>query len=149
MLKKLLLRTQNRSRLWAALAALCVGTTMLLLSVMIWWNFNELLYGKSQNDSLGSTFMFVGKKVTEQNMGVPNATVFTSQEIDALHKAPQVQDVGIITSNHFPVYAMMGGNLAFATEMPLESVPDNFIDKMPADWKWEPGSRQLPIIISS
>jgi hypothetical protein len=93
--------------------------------------------------------MIVGKKVTEQNMGVPNATVFTTQEIDALHKAPQVQDVGIITSNHFPVYAMMGGNLAFATEMPLESVPDNFLDKMPLDWHWEPGSRQLPIIISS
>ena len=32
MLKQLLLRTQHKSRLWAALAALCVGTTLLLLS---------------------------------------------------------------------------------------------------------------------
>ncbi len=149
MLKKLLLRTQNRSRLWAALAALCVGTTLLLLSVMIWWNFRELLYGKNQNDTLGSTFMIIGKRVTEQNMGIANATVFTPQDITDLQHAPQVEDIGIISSNHFPVYAMMGGKLAFATDLALESVPDKFIDKMPAEWKWEAGSKDLPIIISS
>jgi len=149
LLKKLLLRTQHRSRLWAALAALCVGTTLLLLSVMIWWNFRELLYGKGQNDTLGSTFLIIGKRVTEQNMGNANATIFSGQDIDSLKNAPEVQDIGVITSNHFPVYAMMGGKLAFATDMPLECVPDNFIDKMPPEWKWQPGSLDLPIIISS
>ena len=148
-LKKLLLRTQHKSRLWAALIALCIGTTLLLLSVMIWWNFRELLYGKNQNDTLGSTYLIIGKKVTEQNMGVPNATIFTIQEIDSLKHAPQVQDIGVITSNHFPVYAMMGGKLGFATDLPLECVPDNFIDKMPAEWKWQAGSIDLPIIVSS
>lgn len=149
MLKKLLLRTQKRSRLWAALIALCLGTTLLLMSVMIWWNFNELLYGKSQDDSLGSTFLIIGKRVTDQNMGIPNATIFLPQDIDSLRHTPQVQDVGIISANHFPIYAMMGGKLPLATDLPLESVPDKFIDKMPADWKWEPGSRDLPIIVSS
>jgi len=149
MLKRLLLGTQHRGRLWAALIALCLGTTLLLLSVMIWWNFNELLYGKGQDDSLGSTFLIIGKRVTDQNMGVPNATIFQPQDIEALKQAPQVQDVGVITSNHFPIYAMMGGQLPLATDLPLESVPDKFIDKMPADWKWEPGSRDLPIIVSS
>jgi hypothetical protein len=149
MLKKLLLRTQHRSRLWAALIALCIGTTLLLLSVMIWWNFRELLYGKNQNDTLGSTFLIIGKRVTEQNMGVPNATIFTTQDINDLHTAPQVEEVGLIGSNHFPVYAMMGGKLAFATDMVLESVPDKFLDKMPAEWQWQPGSKDLPIIVSS
>jgi len=148
-LKKLLLRTQHSSRLWAALAALCIGTTLLLLSVMIWWNFHELLYGKNQNDTLGSTFLIIGKKVTEQNVGIVNATVFSPKDIDSLKSAPEVQDIGVITSNHFPVYAMMGGKLAFATDMPLECVPDNFIDKMPPEWNWQPGNLDLPIIISS
>lgn len=149
MLRKLLMRTQHKSRLWAALLALCVGTTLLLLSVMIWWNFSELLYGKHQEDTLGSTFIVIGKKVTEQNMGSPNATVFQQPDIDSLKLAPQVQEVGIISSNHFPVYAMMGGKLPLSTDLPLESVDDKFIDKMPEDWKWQPGSRNLPIIISS
>jgi len=149
LLRTLLLRTQHKSRLWAALAALTIGTTLLLLSVMIWWSFSELLYGKKQNDAMGSTYLVVGKRVTEQNMGQKNATIFTAQDIDSLGHAAQVQDVGVITSNHFPVYAMMGGRLAFATDLPLECVPDNFIDKMPAEWKWEPGNLNLPIIVSS
>ncbi len=149
MLKKLLMRTQHSSRLWAALAALCIGTTLLLLSVMIWWNFSELLYGKNQNDTLGSTFLVIGKRVTQQNMGNTNATVFKPADIDSLKNAPQVQDVGVITSNRFPVYAVMGGKLPLATDLPIESVPDKFLDNMPADWNWQPGSRDLPIIISS
>ncbi len=148
-LKKLLLKSGQSSRLWAAMGALFVGATLLLLAVMIWWNFRELLYGKNQQDTLGSTFMIIGKRVTEQNMGIKNATIFTNLEIDSLKMAPEVQDIGEITSNHFPVYAMMGGRLAFATDLPLECVPDKFIDKIPDGWKWEPGSRDLPIIISS
>jgi hypothetical protein len=149
MLKKLLLRTQHKSRLWAALFALCIGTTLLLISVLIWWNFRELLYGKNQNDTLGSTYLIIGKRVTQQNMGQANATLFTQQEIDSIRLVPEVQEVGLITSNHFPVYAKLGGKLAFATDLPLESVPDNFIDKLPNEWKWEAGKQELPIIISS
>lgn len=149
MLKKLLLQPQNKFRLWAALSSLCVGTILFLVSVMIWWNFQELLFGKSQNDSLGSTYLVIGKKVTDQNMGLQGATIFGTTEIEEIKKAPQVEDVGIISSNKFPVYAMMGGNLGFATELPLESVPDKFLDKMPTEWKWQQGSNDLPIIISS
>lgn len=149
MLRKLLLQTKDRSRLWAALIALCVGTTLLLLSVMIWWNFRELLYGRNQNDSMGSTFLIIGKRVTDQNMGVKNATEFSIHDIDSVMHAPEVEEVGLITSNHFPVYAMMGGEMAFATDLALESVPDQFIDKLPTEWKWQPGSRDLPIIVSS
>lgn len=148
-LRKLLLRSQQRSRLWAALIALCVGTTLLLLSVLIWWNFRELLYGKNRNDSLGSTYLVIGKRVTEQNMGIPNATIFTESDLQGIKQAPQVEELGIISSNHFPVYATMGGRLAFGTDLALESVPDAFIDKLPAEWKWEPGSKDLPIIVSS
>lgn len=149
MLKKLLLRSNKRSRLWASLIALSTGTTLLLLSVMIWNNFGELLYGKNQNESLGSTFLIIGKKVTEENMGQPGATAFTAEDINAVKSAPQVQDVGLITSNHFPVWASMGGSMGFATDLPLECVPDGFIDHLPADWKWQPGDKNLPIIMPS
>ncbi len=36
-----------------------------------------------------------------------------------------------------------------ATDLPLESVPDRFLDEIPADWSWQPGDRNLPIILSS
>lgn len=149
LLKKLLLYSKGNSRLWAALLALFVGNTLLLLSVLIWWNFNELLYGKNQDDSLGSTYLIIGKKVTNNNVGEPGATLFSVADIDSVNRAPQIQAVGIIASNHFPVYAVMGGNLGFATDLPLESVPDSFLDNKPPDWHWQPGNRDLPVIMSS
>jgi len=149
LLDRLLLQSGKKIRLFAALGALFVGTSLFLLSVAIWWNFNELLFGKNKDDAMASTYLIIGKRVTDQNMGKPMATVFRPAEIEEIRKAPQVQDVGWITANHFPIYAMMGGNLGFATELPLESVPDKFIDKTPAEWRWQPGDNSLPIIISS
>ena len=149
LLHKLLLRPGGKARLWVALLALFLGLTMFLASVLLWWNFNELLHGKNSNDALSSSYLVVAKQVTDVNMGNPTATLFTPEDIAAMSKAPLVQDVGAISSNRFPVYAMMGGELGFATEMPLECVPDEFLDNMPRDWKWTPGDKTLPIIISS
>jgi hypothetical protein len=149
-LNKLLLQQKNKSRLWAALAALCIGTTLLLLSVMIWWNFQELLHGKNdKNDSLGSTFLTINKKVTDDNMGHPEMTVFSATEIEAMRSAPQVQDIGVLVTNRFPVYGTLNGTLGMSTDLFLEGVPDRFIDKKPAEWQWEPGNNEVPIIISA
>jgi hypothetical protein len=149
LLKKLLLQGRSNNRLWVALMALCAGTTLLLLSVAIWWNFKELIEGKRDNDSLGSTFMTVSKKVTNENMGKPAATLFNPTEIDELRNAPEVQDVGPLLSNRFPVYATFSASVGFATELFLEAVPDRFMDKQPKDWKWQEGQNPVPIIISS
>jgi len=147
MLRKLLIGNKSRSRLWGALFALFMGTTMLLLTVMIWWNFNELLYGKSQYDTLGSTFLVIGKRITQENVSASHT--FSQQDIDSLKQVPEVQDLGILTSNHFPAYARLGGKLAFNTDIFMEAAPDRFLDNMPSEWKWEPGSNDLPIILSS
>ncbi|MBC7553925.1 MAG: hypothetical protein H7257_08100 [Taibaiella sp.] len=148
-LGRLLLLQAGRGRLAAALAALFIGNLLLLLSVLIWWNFTVLLSGKGSGESLGSTFLVIAKKVTNDNMGKKNATIFSSADIDAVKAVPQVQEVGVITANHFPVYAMMGGNLAFATDLPLEAVPDSFLDNIPGGWGWKPGDVSLPVIVST
>lgn len=132
-----------------ALIAVFTGTVLLLLSVMIWWNFKEILQGKHDDDSLGSTFLTISKEVTDDNMGKPRTTLFTYTEIDALNSLPQVTDVGVLTANRFPVYATLSARLGFSTEMFLEAVPDRFIDSKPIDWAWQPGSSRVPIIISS
>lgn len=150
LLRKLLLRHKSNNRLWASLIALCTGSTLLLLSVLIWWDFQQILNGSSDNDSLGSTFLTIGKNVTNEMMGKPQASLFKPREIDAVNSAPQVQDLGILISNRFPVYATLhAGGVGFSTEMFLESVPDRFIDKKPMGWNWEPGNMTVPIILSS
>jgi hypothetical protein len=149
LLAALLLRKSNRSRLWMAWLSLCAGTALLLLSVMIWWNFRELLYGKKDNDSLGSSFLTVSKKVTDAKMGRPELTQFTPADLDTLSKAPGVMDVGALTSNRFPANITLNSSLGFSTQAFLESVPDRFMDKRPPEWNWHPGTRDVPIILSS
>ena len=150
LLRKLLLRNNGGAgRMWASLISLCIGTTLLLLSVMIWWNFQQLLEGREANDSLGSTFLPVSKKITNSMMGKKGASLFSTQEIEGLKAAPQVQDVGQLTSNRFPVYAVLNANVGFATDMFLEAVPDRFIDNKPEDWYWQPSSQRVPLIVSA
>jgi len=149
LLRKLIFRQGGKARLRAAWVALCAGITLLLLSVMIWWNFRELLQGRSKNDSLGSTFLTINKKITDENMGAGMGNLFSDAEIETLKHAPQVQDVGALSANKFPVSASMGSTLGFYTELFLEAVPERFMDKKPADWNWQEGQPQVPIIISA
>lgn len=149
LVQKLLLRHRSNNRLWASLIALFAGTTLLLIAVMIWWNFSLILSGTHDNDSLGSTFLTIGKQVTDQSMGKKGASLFTPKEISTIENAPQVQDVGMLVSNRFPVYASLSVANGFSTDMFLEAVPDRFMDKQPNGWSWEEGNTQVPIILSS
>lgn len=148
-LKKLLLRNNNRSRLFSAWAALCIGCTLLLVAVMIWSAFRELLQGRSQSDSLGSTFLTVNKSVTDESMADKKSALLTPADISGMAKAPQVQDVGVLTPANFKVAASLGsGQLSFYTLLFLEAAPDRFMDKMPGSWQWKEGDQVIPIILS-
>ena len=150
LLQKLLLKNGKRSRLLVALSALGIGLTLLLLSVLLWWNFNELLHGTRNDDSLGSSFLTISKKVTAENMGQPQMTVFTPQEFNALQLAPEVQSAGAVLAVKPKVWLTMDlGSDAFSTILVLEAVPENFMDKHPPDWGWNAGGVQVPIILSS
>ena len=149
LLRKLLLQSGGKLRLTIAIGTLVAGTTLLLLSVLVWWNFGVLLSGDAQKGNATKNYVVIGKLVTDYNMANAAGNTFTPQEVQDLHQAPQVQDVGEVIPARFTVYAVIGGRLAMATDLPLESVPDRFLDEVPEDWTWEPGKRQLPVILSS
>ena len=151
LLQKLIFRKGSSSRLWTALAAMCIGMTLLLVAVLIWWNFNQLLHGRQDGDSLGSTFLTVSKRVSNENMGKPAMTVFSPTEIEAIKAVNDVEDVGnlLAVKEQVNMKMQMGSGLGFSTIMFLEAVPDNFMDKLPPDWTWQAGKIQVPIILSS
>ncbi len=151
LLNKLLFSRAGNARLWTALSALCTGTALLLIAVLIWWNFNQLLNGRQAGDSLGSTFLTVSKRVSNEKMGNAAITLFSTPEIEALKKVKEVQDVGNLLAVKQKVNMRMrlGEGLDFSTILFLEAVPDAFMDKLPPDWAWKPGQPQLPIILSS
>ena len=149
LLTRLILRRAGRSRLWAAWAALTVGLTLLLLAVMLWWNFRQILQGRAGDDSLGATFLTISKGVTDATMGQGGATHFSESEIAEVRRAPQVEDVGALTPAAFQVASsIQNGELKFYTLLFLESAPDRFMDRAPEDFSWSPGQRTVPIILS-
>ncbi len=146
-LTRLLLLHNGRTRLWTALAILSVGTFLLLVSVLTWSDFDQLL----SNEQSGGTesYVVIGKQIIERNMGGASANVFSASEIAEVRHAPQVLDAGEITPALFPVYAEVGGQLPLQTELPLASVPDRFLDAVPSDWNWQPGNPNLPVILAA
>lgn len=151
MLHTLLLRGASGRRMWASLAAMAAGLSLLLIAVSVWWNFDQLLKGRASDDSLGSTFLTISRRVTDASMGHPEQTVFSRLDIQALKSAPQVEDVGVVQSLMPQAYMSMQimPGAGFSTVMVLESVPDRFMDKRPSEWSWQPGSSRVPVILSS
>lgn len=148
-LKKLLLRNSKHKRLFGAWMALFIGCLLLLVSVMIWSTFQDLLKGKTSEDSLGSTFLTISKKVDDASMADKKKTQINDQDVAQIKKAAQVQDLGLLTPANFKVSASLGsGPMSFYTLLFLEAAPDRFMDQMPKTWQWQEGDHTVPIILS-
>lgn len=148
-LRGLLRSASGRSRLYLAWGSLFAGTALLFAAVLLWWNFNLLLQGRAGQESLGSSFLAVSKQITEEHMGQPERTIFSSEEIQALRELPGVRQVEAITQGRFPAAIRLRGRLDFSSDIFLSSVPDDFIDQKPPGWYWLEKSREVPLILPS
>lgn len=103
----------------------------------------------SQDSFMKSNYVIVSKKVGAANTLSGRAGLFTNSEIDELSKQKFVNKIGWFTSTEYKVDAKMGinGQPILSSEIFFESVPDDFVDVPLHDWKYEEGSREVPIIL--
>ena len=103
----------------------------------------------SQDSFMKSNYVIVSKKVGAANTLLGRAGLFTNSEIDELSKQKFVNKIGRFTSTEYKVDAKMGinGQPILSSEIFFESVPDDFVDVPLHDWKYEEGSREVPIIL--
>ena len=73
---------------------------------------------------------------------------FSPAEVDEVKKQPFVQKLGLFTANQFQSYARSSTTIPFSTVLFFEAVPDEFLDVIPPDFHWEPGSVTVPIMLS-
>lgn len=122
---------------------LTIAMLLILSAVQIQVNYNELLYGKSNQDSIAN-FLVVAKVINGNN----RENVLSTEEVERLKRQPFIEKVGLLTASRFKVSAQSPSDrFPFYTDMFFESVPDEFIDVKSDDWKWEPGSTTIPLII--
>ncbi|GAC1387709.1 MAG: hypothetical protein NVSMB45_17510 [Ginsengibacter sp.] len=109
-------------------------------------NIDRLLSNKTERKT-GYDYISLTKVITNDNMGKDNG--FNENELNELKKQTTIEAVGPLISNQFRVKANAGSVIPFSTDLFLETIPQNFIDTVPADFKWQPGQEIIPIIFSA
>ena len=137
---------QNKSSRIFGYLGLGIGVLLLLCAVQMYININQLIKDKNPRKN-GYDFISVTKTITNQNMGSDNR--FTDAEEEDLNTKPFIKDVAPLTSNQFRAKASAGDIIPFSTDLFLESVKDDFIDTLPASFKWQMGQQEVPIIFSA
>jgi hypothetical protein len=143
LLKKVIRTGVGRSRYVLAGIGLTIATLLILTAVQIQANYNELLYGKSNQDSIAN-FLVINKVID----GNKRENVLSNEEIQKLKQQPFVEEAGQLTASRFKVSAQSPSDkFPFYTDLFFESVPDQFIDVKSKDWTWQQGSTLIPMVI--
>lgn len=96
-------------------------------------------------------YLIVSKHVSETGTLLGNSTTFSPAEIDDLSRQPWVKALGQFTSARFFVSAAVDfGGRYMSTHMFFESIPDEFFDRLPPHWDFNPDdpSSEIPIVLS-
>ncbi|HEX8332615.1 MAG TPA: FtsX-like permease family protein [Segetibacter sp.] len=143
LLKKIIRSGVGRSRFFMAGAGLTIALLLILSAVQIQVNYNELLYGKTNQDSIAN-FLVINKKIDGNTV----SNTLSDDEINKLKSQPYIESVGRLSSSQFKVSAQSPSDrFPFYTDLFFESVPDEFIDVTSKDWKWNEGSTLIPLIV--
>ena len=146
-IKPFIMPAKNIFSKWVGYFGLGIGVFLLLVSVQLFVNIQQLLQENSPRKSGGYDFISISKTITNDNMGKDNS--FTNEDIAHLQQQPDIAGVAPLISNKFRVRATAGNIIPFSTDLFLESIDNNYIDTLPPNFTWQPGQLTVPIIFSS
>ena len=124
-----------------------IGMTIILLGCQFYHDVAPIF--TADDGFLKSDFGVVSKKVGAMPSLGQQSLAFSQAEIDELAEQRFVGGVGQFTTAEFQVDASMriGDTQALNAALPLESVPDEFIDVPKDNWKFDEASDFVPIIL--
>ena len=137
---------QNKASRWLSYIGLGIGVLLLLCSIQMYININDLLKSKSPKKN-GYDYLAVTKTITNENMAGDHS--FSTAELAGLKKQSFIEDISPLIGNKFIMEANGGSTLPFRTDFFAEAIDDGFIDTLPPTYKWNPGDPVIPIIVSS
>lgn len=148
MLYKLLKHKISTKQLLGFTIANLIGLSIVFIGIQAYSDIYTIL--TSKDSFLQDEYIVLTKKVNTIGSLLGSTPSFSDKEISKIKKQPFIQDVGLFTASQFKTQAtikLVGQQFGLSTEMFFESVPDQFVDVESADWRYEPESKQIPIII--
>lgn len=104
---------------------------------------------ESEDSFIKRDYIVVNKRVTASNTMGRKTSAFSAEEVSDIQGQPWVRSVGEFESMDYNVVAYMAqGGRQLSTYMFFESIPSEFLDVEPGSWKYTPGAKEIPIIIS-
>lgn len=103
----------------------------------------------AEDSFMKSNYIIVEKKIGTGATLSGRTNDFTPDEIEDLSNKGVAAKVGKFTSTEYNATAHMGinGTNVLNTELFFESIPDDFVDAPEGQWKYTPGSHEVPIIL--
>ena len=123
-----------------------VGMTVVLGALQAYRDIRPIV---DRPDSfLRGDYLVLSKRVSALNTLGLGGNDFTAEELDDLRAQPFVREVGALPPADYRITGSVGmGGISLSTYLFFESVPDRFLDVKAAEWNYEPGGRDIPIII--
>lgn len=146
MIWKLLKQHISLSQLLGFSLANVCGMVIVLLAVQFYRDVLPMF--TQENSFLKGDYIIISKKVSTLGTIVGKQTTFSAGDIAEIEEQPFVKRVGSFLPSQFKVMAGMGlQGIKMSTDLFFESVPDAYVDVQLEEWKFNPESNVIPIII--
>lgn len=146
MIWKLLKQHISLSQLLGFSLANVCGMVIVLLAVQFYRDVLPMF--TQENSFLKGDYIIISKKVSTLGTIVGKQTTFSAGDIAEIEEQPFVKRVGSFLPSQFKVMAGMGlQGIKMSTDLFFESVPNAYVDVQSEEWKFNPESNVIPIII--
>lgn len=141
---RLLRRNISKGQLLGYALANIIGLTVILCGILF---FRDSRQNNAAGDSFFSDdFVVVSKRV--DGVGFEPVS-FSEEEIAEIQAQPWARKVGRFTSSQFAANGSVSlGGRGMSSYMFFESVPDEFFDRLPPGWRFDPADGEIPIVLS-
>lgn len=148
LLGKIIWKKKGKIEIITASIGFLIGLILLLLIIQINHDFDNIFHSRL-SDSSQVDYVILSKKIDISHTLDFTEKGFTEQEISKIAEQPFVKSLARIIANNFSVNAVITfGSAMYSTELFFESVPDQYLDEVPASWEWSENKEFLPVIIS-
>ena len=120
-----------------------IGMTVILGGIQLYSDVKPVMSGESR--LIGSDYLVVTRPVERVGSGGKR---FSADDIAEFRAQAFVTEVGAFTSSQYEVYgSILFGGRKLSTMLFFESVPDDFLDIQPKEWRYIAGDNMIPIIL--